>query len=84
MRLPILVKNKKGEVIETRYKINPAFERIIAVSKNTGKAASDLLGIKDAYVAFCLNEAALYVYSKLTKGPEESGNEILKNIAKRK
>jgi alpha-glucuronidase len=60
------------------------FKRIVIISKNNNKAVSQILGIKDKYTAFCIDEAALYVYSKLTQKPEESGNEILKKLAKRK
>ena len=51
--------------MEETYIINPTFKRIISIAKNTGKAVSDLLGIKDRYCAFCLDETAEYLYFKL-------------------
>ena len=82
--LQIPVKNKQGSVIDTKYKLNPAFERIIIVSKDTNKAVSEMLGIKDKYKAFCLDEAALYIYRQLCRPEQKDGNETLKNLSKRK
>ena len=82
--LQIPVKNKQGRVIDTKYKLNTAFERIIIVSKDTNKAVSEMLGIKDKYRAFCIDEAALYIYRKLCSKPENNGNNLLKKLSKRK
>jgi len=43
-----------------------------------------MLGIKDKYKAFCLDEAALYIYRKLCTPEQKDGNGILKNLSKRK
>jgi hypothetical protein len=43
-----------------------------------------MLGIKDKYEKFCLDEAACYVYSKISQPKEQDGNEVLKKIAKKK
>lgn len=43
-----------------------------------------MLGIEDDYEKFCVDEAACYVYNKLSQPKEQDGNEILKKIAKRK
>ena len=80
----LLVKNKKGKVVDTKYKLNPAFQRIIYVSKTTNKAVSDILEIEDKYEAFCINETALFISAKLSQKPEEDGNKILKTLSKAK
>ena len=82
--LQIPVKNKQGKVVDTKYKLNPAFGRIIVVSKDTNKAVSEMLDIKDKYISYCIDEAALYIYRQLCKPEKENGNEILKSISKRK
>ena len=49
-------------------------------------AVSDMLKITDDYEAFCINEAADYIYYALKNNlkPPESGNSLLKRLAKRK
>ena len=49
-------------------------------------AVSDMLKITDDYEAFCINEAADYIYYALKNNlkPPESGNSLLKREAKRK
>ena len=49
-------------------------------------AVSDMLKIKDSYEAFCINEAADYIYYSLKNNtkPQESGNSLLERLAKRK
>jgi len=62
------------------------FQRIVLVAKNNNMAVSDMLKINDDYEAFCINEAADYVYYALKNNikPPESGNSLLKRLAKRK
>ena len=33
-----------------------------------GKSPSDILGITDSYTSYCLNEAIMYIISKLNNG----------------
>ena len=56
------------------------------MAKNNNKAVSDLLKIDDDYVAFCIDEAAEYVYWAIRNKvkPQESGNALLNKYAKRK
>jgi hypothetical protein len=44
-----------------------------------------MLGIKDKYTSFCIDETACYVYAMLQKKPEENnGNKLLAKIASKK
>jgi len=54
----------------------------VGVAKSSSKAVSDMLGIKDDYVAFCIDEAACYVYSKLVenKKPQEPKENNARNL----
>jgi hypothetical protein len=62
------------------------FQRIVLSAKNNNQAVSDMLEITDSYEAFCINEAADYIYYSLRNNtkPQESGNSLLKRLAKRK
>ena len=54
------------------------------MAKHTGRAVSDIMGIDDKYIAFCVDEAALFLLGKITQSDEQNGNKLLQKIAKRK
>ena len=42
--------------------------RIVTVSDISNRSASELMGIDDNYLAFCIDEAAAFVKGKLKSG----------------
>ena len=55
---------------------------MVLVSRSANKAVSEMLGIDDKYLAYCIDEAACYLAAMLNKPPEEnSGNKLLKKLA---
>jgi len=63
------------------------------VAKRTNRPASQILRIKGSYEAFCIDEAAEYVYQQWEKGAKTkikgknknmSGNQFMKTLAKPK
>lgn len=67
------------------------FKRVIAVAKGSNRAVSEVLGIDDRYIAYCIDETALYVEMKSHNSGRESepakendGNKLLAKLAKKK
>ena len=63
------------------------------MAKRTNRAVSRVLNIKDDYEAFCIDEAAEYVYQQWEKGSKVrakgkntnmNGNQFMKTLAKPK
>ena len=63
------------------------------MAKRTNRAVSQVLNIKDDYEAFCIDEAAEYVYQQWEKGSQlktkgkdkgMNGNQFMKTLAKPK
>ena len=60
---------------------------MVQVAKNSNRAVSEILGIKDKYIAYCIDEAALYVWTFIQKMPGDptlNARALLNKYAKRK
>jgi hypothetical protein len=53
--------------------------RVLTVAKSQNKAVSEILGIEDRYIAFCIDEAAAYVYFKILDKKEPVGKATGRN-----
>jgi len=61
----------------------------VATAKNSNRAVSDILEISNSYEAFCIDEAADYLYQQLTKKslpqnqdkPKLTGNKFMQTLA---
>ena len=62
------------------------FLRVVLAARRSGRAASQVLGIEDAYEAFCVDEAAGFVNAQLEAGMRPvrhvSNREIAQSLEK--
>lgn len=66
--------------------------RVLSVANKQNRAVSQILGIDDDFIAFCIDEAATYIYYQLLDGKktiddqeqENDGLQLLMKVAEEK